>query len=218
MNELVRSLQPGILINDRGFDQGDFSTPERDYQKHGQQNFERMTEACNSLGEQSWGYRSNEDFYSLRHVISSIDSVMSRGGSYLLNVGPTALGEIAPEYAERLKRVGDWYNRMEGCLVGAQADDFDFALRETGCVATRKNGKSYLHFAKGLRSSALAMERFPAIPKQVRLMNTGQTLQAEVARLPEYFTAEGRAMEFLHIRGIPVDDLASEAIVLEIEW
>ena len=53
LNELVRSLQPGILINDRGFDAGDFSTPEREYSQNNETRFPRMTEACNSVGEQS---------------------------------------------------------------------------------------------------------------------------------------------------------------------
>ena len=55
MNEFIRSLQPDILIDDRGWgDKGDFSTPER-FVPDGHK-FERMTEACQSVGEQSWGY------------------------------------------------------------------------------------------------------------------------------------------------------------------
>ena len=50
LNELVRKLQPGIYINNRGWDKGDFSTPEREYKAAEGQRFERMTEACNSLG------------------------------------------------------------------------------------------------------------------------------------------------------------------------
>ena len=70
LNELVRKLQPGIHINDRGWDTGDFSTPEREYQSSDGKRFTRMTEACNSVGEQSWGYRKNEDFYSIRFLLS----------------------------------------------------------------------------------------------------------------------------------------------------
>lgn len=53
LNALARRLQPGILINDRGYDAGDFSTPERSVPEGSR--FERMTEACDSVGEQSWG-------------------------------------------------------------------------------------------------------------------------------------------------------------------
>ncbi|MBO5269207.1 MAG: alpha-L-fucosidase, partial [Clostridia bacterium] len=147
LNELVRKLQPGIYINDRGFDVGDFSTPEREYKSQDGARFTRMTEACNSVGEQSWGYRVNEDFYSIRHLTTSIDRMMSMGASYLLNVGPTGEGVVTEEYASRIRRVGDWYNRMEGCLECAEADEFDYRIKANKCIATKKNGKTYLHFS-----------------------------------------------------------------------
>jgi alpha-L-fucosidase len=217
LNELVRRLQPGIYINDRGFDVGDFSTPEREYKSSDGIRFTRMTEACNSVGEQSWGYRSNEDFYSLRHLTASIDRMMAMGASYLLNVGPTGEGIVTEEYAARIRRVGDWYNRMEGCLECAEADDFNYHIKANFCIPTKKNGKTYLHFPDGIRSSSVALQYFPSIPKSVRLMNTGKALAASVDLLPEYFSA-GRANPYLHITGIPIDDLSAEPIVIEIEW
>ena len=61
LNAYARSLQPEILINDRGWDKGDFSTPEREVPDGAR--FERMTEACQSVGEQAWGYRADEDYF-----------------------------------------------------------------------------------------------------------------------------------------------------------
>ena len=69
----------------------------------------------------------------------------------------------------------------------------------------------------GIISSALAFEFFPKKPKSVRLMNTGDQLKAEIADLPEY-AAHGIALTHLHITGIPIDDLADEPIVIEIDW
>lgn len=217
LNELIRRLQPGIYINDRGYDKGDFSTPEREYRTTEGTRFERMTEACNSVGEQSWGYRSNEDFFSKRHLTTSIDRIMAMGGSYVLNVGPDGNGEITEEYAERIRKVGDWYNRMEGCLVEHESDPFDYKVRKGNVIVTKKNGKSYFHFYEGIISSSVALRYFPKVPKCVRLMNTGEVLRATMEDLPEYAQA-GRAITHLHITGIPIDDLASEPIVIEIEW
>jgi len=216
-NEMIRELQPGIYINDRGYDVGDFSTPEREYKSAEGDRFTRMTEACNSLGEQSWGYRSNEDFYSMRHLTSAIDRMMAMGASYLLNVGPNGEGEITEDYASRLRRIGDWYKRMEGALVCHEADDFNYKIKANKAIVTKKNGKSYFHFPDGIRSSSVALQYFPNMPKSVRLLNTGKPLNASFDLLPEYFS-NGQAQPFLHITGIPVDDLANEAIVIEIEW
>jgi len=217
LNELVRKLQPGIYINDRGYDKGDFSTPEREYQSPDGSRFTRMTEACNSVGEQSWGYRSNEDFFSKRHLTTSIDKIMSLGGSYLLNVGPDGNGEITEPYADKIRKVGDWYNRMEGCLKCHEPDTFNYKVRKNKVTVTRKDGKSYFHFYDGIVSSSVAFEFFPKKPKKVRLMNTGEELCVTIEKLPEYFT-NGQAMTHLHISGIPIDDLVSEPIVIEIEW
>lgn len=217
LNELIRSLQPDIYINDRGWDKGDFSTPEREYQDTDGARFTRMTEACNSVGEQSWGYRENEDFHSMRYMLSSIDRMMAMEGSYLLNVGPDAEGVITEDYAKRIRAVGDWYNRMEGCLECHDADDFNYKIKANKYIATKKDGKTYLHFYNGIASSAIAMEFFPKFPTQVRLMNTGEQLSCAIEPLPEYYSY-GRAKTYLHISGIPVDELASEPIVIEITW
>ena len=222
MNEYVRQLQPGILINNRGFDAGDFSTPEREYEKDDNlERFPTMVEACNSIGAQSWGYRAREDFYSYRSIMSSISKTMARGGSYLLNIGPKPDGSLDPKHAQRIARVGQWYTRMEGCLEEHEADPFDYGVHKSGnCIVTRKNGKTYFHFYEGTRSTAVAMKNYPNLPKSVRLLNTGAQLPCAIERLPEYFNGKTGVAEheFLHIWDIPVDDLAFEPITLEVEW
>lgn len=219
MNEHIRSLQPNIYINDRGWDEGDFSTPEREYESMQVKSFTRMVEACNSLGVQSWGYRKGEDFYSMRHLILSIDRFMAMGSSYLLNVGPDANGVITEEYTKRLLRVGDWYNRMEGCLECAEPDEFEYEAKHTNLIATKKNGKTYLHFPEGIYADFVGLSKYPGLPKSVRLMNTGKNLPFAEELLPEFSNEVGVAEQvFLHISGIPIDELESEAVVIEIEW
>ncbi len=222
LNERIRSLQPDILINNRGWSEGDFSTPEREDSITDETEYKTMTEACESVGEQSWGYRKNEDFHSIRYLTGSIDRVMAKGGSYILNVGPDAEGVIPGEYADRIRRVGDWYRRMEGCLERHEADPFHYGIagiKINPCIARKKDGKTYFHFYNGIKSSAVCMSRFPSLPKKVRLMNTGEDLPFAIEPMPAYFAGGvGIAQEYLHIRGIPVDSLASEPIVIEVTW
>ena len=187
LNELVRKLQPNIYINDRGWSKGDFSTPEREEATVQGASFSNMTEACNSVGEQSWGYRVDEDFYSVRRLTTAIDAIMSRGGSYLLNVGPTNDGTIAPSYAKKLRAIGNWYKKMEGCLECAEADLFPYEIRQNKYFAAKKNGKTYLHFYEGTVSSAVALKKYPAFPKSVRLMNTGSILPFKEELLPGFY-------------------------------
>ena len=220
LNDLVRKLQPGILINDRGWSEGDFSTPEREYPQASSQFFTHMTEACNSVGEHSWGYCKNESFYSTRYLCFSIDRYMAQGASYLLNVGPNERGEITEEYKKRILSVGDWYNRMEGCLENADADTYDYDVSTKQVVCTRKNKKTYLHFYNGLVSGAFSLKRYPSMPKSVRLMNTGKQLSYDVLYLPESFAENGDSVgkKWLYISSIDIDKLENEPLIVEIEW
>ena len=221
-NAYIRSLQPGILINNRGFDKGDFSTPEREYDEDGSNKpFASMTEACNSIDVQSWGFRENTTFYSYRFLLSSIDRVMARGGSYLLNIGPKSDGTLDPVHVDRMRKIGAWYQKMEGCLENHEADPFDYGFRYCGsCIPTIKNGNSYFHFFDSLVSDCVALARFPQIPKAIRCLNNGKQLPYCVEVLPDTFDGNtGIAkQEFLHIRNIPTDDYPHEPIVLEISW
>ena len=217
LNALARRLQPGILINDRGYDAGDFSTPERSVPEGSR--FERMTEACDSVGEQSWGYRENEDYHTPRYLMSAIDKIMAMGGSYLLNVGPMADGRIPDEAARIVRRVGDWYTRMNGALEDTLPDPFDYQIPANPVIALTKAGKTYLHFYKGLTSTAVTLRACPKIPRAVRLLNNAQFLPFEETALPNHFDQHGRALgPVLHIHHIPAESLDPEPLVLEIEW
>ncbi|MBC7773251.1 MAG: alpha-L-fucosidase [Pyrinomonadaceae bacterium] len=115
----VRSLQPSIIINSRvgrgggqyGLDDshggamGDYTTPEQ---------FIPDTapgvdwETCMTMN-QHWGYNAvDKDFKSTTDLIQKLCDIASKGGNFLLNVGPTAEGEIPPESVERLKQIGEW--------------------------------------------------------------------------------------------------------------
>ena len=54
INDMIRELQPNAVINNRGYDEGDFGTPERDYNPEldAELGFGRMTEACQSIGKE----------------------------------------------------------------------------------------------------------------------------------------------------------------------
>ena len=219
LNAYVRSLQPDILINDRGWDKGDFSTPEREVPDG--ERFSRMTEACQSVGEQAWGYREDEDYFSVRFLTSSIDKIMAMGGSYLLNVGPMPNGKIPEKAKNILERVGDWYTRMGGTLEDHDAAPYPFRARGgIPFIATQKNGKTYIHLYNGAPSSAFSFEVAPAfLPKSARLVNDGRTLRVRYGLLPGWGGAQGLANgPYLSIADIPCDEFENEPLVIELEW
>lgn len=220
LNELARALQPGIYINDRGFGEGDFSTPERDDSPIGFSRFERMTEACNSVDLASWGYRTNPLFHSIRYLTHSIDKVMALGGSYLINIGPSPKGKITEEYARRIEAIGRWYNKLSGVLEGHVPDEYDYGVAVDKCIANKKDGKTYFHFFDGLVTDSVIMKNDKGLPKRATLLNTGCELECRTERLMSSIGkyTDSLSTEYLVIGKIPTDELESEAIVIEVEW
>ena len=182
--------------------------------------FPRMTEACQSVGEQAWGYRADEDYFSVRYLTQSIDKIMAMGGSYLLNVGPMPNGKIPEQAKKIIERVGDWYVRMNGVLEGHEPYPALIRLQHTPCVATVKDGKTYLHLYEGSISSSVNFDVGPAFaPKAARLVNDGRTLGVRLGMLPGWGGRQGLANgPILSITGIPCDEFENEPLVIEIEW
>ena len=215
VNERVRSLQPDILINDRGYSEGDFSTPERSVPEG--ERFTQPTEACESVGRQSWGYRSNEDYHTAKFLMQSMDKIMLMGGSYLLNVGPDALGRI-PEPSERLvRRAGDWYNRVKESFDAEEPASGVFE-RPANALVTRHGNTYYFHFPRDPEATGLSLYPFDTLPKAATVLNKGQPLKAEIVTLPTSMQDGRLRPAALHLYGIPADELCGEPIILKVEF
>ena len=116
-------LQPGIIVNNRllyGVD-GDLRTPEQHIPATG---LDYDWEACQTMNT-TWGYKSyDDDWKSSTQLIRNLVDVASKGGNYLLNVGPMANGEIPPASIERLEAVGDWMRVNAASIYGTSASPF----------------------------------------------------------------------------------------------
>ena len=213
VNALVRELQPHIYINDRGYSEGDYSTPERDVPNG---RFARLTEACQSVGQQSWGYRDGEDYFSHRFLMECMDSMLSRGGNYLLNVGPKADGDMPKEGIATIERLGGWYRR-----VSESFRDVDyFVFEKQPYSMTLREGTLYIHLPINAQCSGLTLRPIDLLPKSATLLNTGAELPFAVEYLPSYFSFESidERREFLHVQGLPVNELTDEVMVLRLEF
>ncbi|HEY4378718.1 MAG TPA: alpha-L-fucosidase [Acidobacteriaceae bacterium] len=116
MNEMVFSLQPDIIVNNRNGLDGDFQTPE--------QKIESMAdniawESCMTLNG-SWGYsKGDQDWKSPATVIRNLLDCAKGGGNYLLNIGPKPDGSIPLQSVSVLESVGQWMRQNGGVIYGA---------------------------------------------------------------------------------------------------
>jgi alpha-L-fucosidase len=131
---IIRDLQPGALVNNRIGVAADYETPEQFIPKGiptrgrrilGLENEQqpalnqtppvpgefRLWETCMTINN-TWAYNKNDqEFKSDAHLIRTLVEVASRGGNFLLNVGPTPDGTIQPEFQDRLLAIGRWMTR-----------------------------------------------------------------------------------------------------------
>ena len=127
---MVRELQPGIIIDNRlggnmelstpELYAGDFEGPEQVIPHDGI--YDELGrpipwEACITLNN-NWGYSTNKDYKSAQDVIHALVNVVSKGGNLLLNVGPDAKGNIPDWSLEILSEVGDWMNLNGESIYG----------------------------------------------------------------------------------------------------
>jgi alpha-L-fucosidase len=102
------ALKPGIITNNRlgGGYKGDTETPEQHIPATGYPG--RDWETCMTMND-TWGFKSYDNNWKpTQTLIRNLCDIASKGGNYLLNVGPTSEGEIPAPSVERLAEVGKW--------------------------------------------------------------------------------------------------------------
>ena len=221
VNAMIRELQPNAVINNRGFDEGDFGTPERDMHDTDVRVFERLTEACQSIGRESWGYRADEDYYSMAHLLRSIDKTLARGGNYLLNVGPQADGTLPAEAIDRLRRIGGWYSQVREAFD--HTAPCSTLTSNTDVLLTGQGDTLYVHLYKEPTVSRVLLKPLTQKPVRATLLNTGQPLSVSTDSVPTEHMGSGGLLtsgtrEWLRVYDIPVDDLVGTVPVIKLEF
>jgi alpha-L-fucosidase len=135
--DLIKSLQPDILVNNRlavlaDYNKqpepylGDFDTPE---QRIGAFQMSRAWESCMSILKTKdgggWSYRPDGTVRSYQECMTALLSCVVGDGNLLLDVGPNPLGQIPDDQAQRLSQMGTWlqqygrsiYNTRGGPLI-----------------------------------------------------------------------------------------------------
>lgn len=215
INDMIRKLQPKAVINNRGFDEGDFGTPERDYDNAAAEakGFEKPTEACQSVGMESWGYKKDEDYYTDRHLISSIDKYLARDANYLLNVGSTGEGEIPAEAATILKRIGNWKKSVDESFFNVEPDTG--LIQSPGILSTKRNKTVYVHLNQLPAGNGIKLKPITVAPFKATLLNTGLPVEFAVNLCPSDHASQ---QPYLRVRNLPVDEFANSVMVVKLEF
>ncbi|HOI50041.1 MAG TPA: alpha-L-fucosidase, partial [Prolixibacteraceae bacterium] len=145
--ELLK-LQPEIITNDRlkrpNFP-GDTGTPEQKIPGADELDG-RDWETCMTMNG-TWGFKSyDHNWKSPETLIRNLCDIASKGGNYLLNVGPTAEGEFPQASIDILKKIGEWMNVNSEAIYATKASPFG-VLPWGRCTRKEANGNTILYLS-----------------------------------------------------------------------
>jgi len=118
-------LRPGIIHNNRlgGGYSGDTETPEQFIPPTGYPGG-RDWETCMTMND-TWGFKSYDDNWkSTETLVRNLVDIASKGGNYLLNIGPTSEGLFPEASVQRLKEVGRWMKANGESIYATSASPF----------------------------------------------------------------------------------------------
>lgn len=185
---MVRRNQPHIVMNNRLFNQvgfmdtdgkslkafdrshGDFTTPEQAVPASGMPGVD--WETCMTMND-TWGFsRHDQHWKSTRSLVRTLVDAASKGGNFLLNIGPRADGSIPDESVTRLREMGAWMRVNGESIYGTTASSL--GAMNWGRI-TAKGDTLYLHV---FQRPADGIVRLPlASVAAASLLDGGQSLE-----------------------------------------
>jgi alpha-L-fucosidase len=150
----LRSLNPNVLVNDRcgrgaTSTDGDYATPEN--QLKGSRQSRYFEVVMTDTADDNWGWvKGATNYRSPAVLIRNLIDCTSKGGNFVLNVGPTASGDFPPEHVALIDAIGAWMDVNSAAIYGTSPAPEVEAPADAGlvCYATKKDNHIYLHMVK----------------------------------------------------------------------
>jgi alpha-L-fucosidase len=198
----IHETQPVALINNRLGAAADYGTPEQ-YIPEGPTG--TAFEVCMTLNDH-WGYNKyDNNWKDAETIIENISDIASKGGNYLLNVGPTAEGAIPAQSVSILKKVGEWMKVNHEAIYGTEMAPPRDKMRAPGKM-TVKDGKLYIHIFDWPENGKIFLEGMKGdITKKAYLL-------ADPDKKPLKFDAYERSVN-VHVPEKAPDEICSVMVV-----
>lgn len=184
MYDFIMDIQPNTIVNNRvdkgrkrmeGMDMegnfaGDFGTPEQEIPATG---IDSDWESCMTMNR-TWGYKPDDTKWkSSEELIRNLIDIVSKGGNFLLNIGPDGYGRFPAQSIRRLKDMGKWTEANGESIYGAKASPYD---RPEWGRYTSKDGVIYAHVFEWPEDGKLTLNKEIKLKNAALLADSGVTL------------------------------------------
>jgi alpha-L-fucosidase len=203
--KIIHTLQPGALVGNNHhvapFPGEDFQMFEQDLPGENKAGFNKAQatrslplETCLTMNN-SWGYNAKDNkFKSPEQVVHYLLGAAGRGANLLLNVGPRPDGTIGPEFAERLREVGQWLQKNGETVYGTRRGPLP---PQPWGVSVSKDGTVFLHVLKP--------DQAINVPKSLQAFDVH--LFGKTEDVPRIETADGFRVQLPDAARTPIDTI-----------
>ena len=207
--DAITKEHPNLITNNRlgGGIRGDLETPEQFIPAAGYPG--RNWKVCMTVNDH-WGYNAYDDNWKpTKELLHKLIDIVSKGGNFLLNVGPTAEGIIPPVCVNTLKEMGDWLHINGEAIYGTTTNPFDYL---SWGRATRKGQKVFIHVFDWPKNEQLNIPFANKVTKAYLLEDTTNILPTKHVGSKVVVTVPKIAPD--KIASVIVVDFKGEPIVL----
>lgn len=213
--DFLHALKPSLIINNRvghtrqglsGLNQagqvglGDFGTPEQQVPPEGLPGVD--WETCMTMND-TWGFKSyDDDWKDTRTLLRTLIDVASKGGNFLLNVGPTAEGVLPAPIVSRLGEMGIWMRVNGEAIYGTSVSSYG---QPPWGRYTMRGNTVYAHIFDWPKDGRLELTGMRDVPARAYLLADKQSIKVE---------RSGTGLT-LHLPAVPPSTIAT-VVVLEL--
>lgn len=212
---------PNLIWNNRlgGTYKGDTQTPEQYIPAQGFPGED--WESCMTIND-TWGYKADDtNFKSTATLLRDLIDIASKGGNYLLNIGPDARGVVPAPEAERLRAMGRWLSVNGEAIYGTQSTLFGAEAGSLSATEKDQDGKPKFIAAWSWRSTTSAAKLYielfdwpegsfhlDRVPRKV----IGAYLLADPSHAPLTVTKNGEGID-VQMPAKPLDPIATVLVL-----
>ncbi|MGZ3938471.1 MAG: alpha-L-fucosidase, partial [Flavisolibacter sp.] len=150
-------------------EQQNYLTPEQQIPENG---LPYPWETCMTMAT-SWSYVPNDTYKPADEIIKKLVDIVSKGGNYLLNIGPGPDGELDPTAYQRLKEIGSWMKINSEAIYGSRMYTV-FGEGDNIRFTQSKDGKTQYIFLYSIPKDKLILSKMQ-VPKNTNIQMLGSS-------------------------------------------